>query len=962
MFNWFKKQFSSDATTSENTTTPEQVHRGTTASHGVDHGHDNSQYMQQGDALLKAGKPDEAIRCYEQALDVNPHDAQAHNALGDIYYEKQMLAEAEASYHRAIQIKPDYSDALLNLGLVLDQQTRLDEAEICYRKVVLIKPDNALAHFNLSITLKAQARWQEAESSCRKALEIKPDFSHAHFNLATLLQQQDQLAEAEASYRTAISINPDFLQAHFSLAMLLQQDNKLSQAADRLEHILRLRPDATEARDSLLNILMVLQRFPEAEILCRYSLELAPDNVITLYNLSVTLREQTKLIEAETGFRKVVELKPDFTEAHFNLGSILHQQGKLADAESSYRNALAIQAYTPALTHLADVIQAQGRMTEAEIILQQVLTDQPDDAASHFKLALLHIEQGKLPEAENGLKNTLLIQKDFADAHGAMALLLMNQGRYPAAEASLQRVLQIRPGDAVAHDNLGLISYQQGKFSESISSFKSAIALDSTLLNAHNNLASAYKRLGRLQDAEASYQTVLQMDADSPMAHNNLALVYVDQGRIDEAVILYRKALDINPDFAESHTNLLFALNYHPDLSSAEIYAAYQEYDVRFANIYEKDWLAFAARREPGRRLKIGYVSPDLYNHSVKYFLEPLLAHHDKSKVEVYAYAQLNWEDEATARYKTYADHWIPTMLMSDEALAARIRADGIDILVDLAGHTGQNRLLVFARKPAPVSVSWLGFGYTTGIKAIDYMLMDDTSMPAGSEQIFAEQPWRLDTPGYAYRPGEGMGAVNSLPALQRNYITFGTLSRAIRINDKLIAVWSAILKKVPGSRLIIDSSNFRENFMQEAFIEKFAAHGIAPSRLDVGCHSPPWDTMRKIDIGLDCFPHNSGTTLFETLYMGVPYVTLAGRPSMGLLGSSILKGAGHPEWIANTEQEYIDKAVALASNLPALASLRDGLREKMKASALMDETGFASKVETAYRGMWTKWCEQSPA
>ncbi|MDE2259014.1 MAG: glycosyltransferase, partial [Betaproteobacteria bacterium] len=291
--------------------------------------------------------------------------------------------------------------------------------------------------------------------------------------------------------------------------------------------------------------------------------------------------------------------------------------------------------------------------------------------------------------------------------------------------------------------------------------------------------------------------------------------------------------------------------------------------------------------------------------------------------------------------------------------LAERIHADGIDILVDLAGHTESNRLGVFACKPAPVSVSWLGYGYTTGLTAVDYLLTDDTSAPEGSEDLFSEKPWRLETPGYAYRPAEGMGSVSLLPALAQGFVTFGTLSRAVRINHRTVRVWAEILKRVDNARLVVDSKDFRDPAMQANLVKRLAAHGISQDRLEIGCHTPPWDVLRRIDIGLDCFPHNSGTTLFETLYMGVPYVTLAGRPSVGRLGSSILKGIGHPEWIAQDEAEYVDKAVALATDLPKLAIMRTGLRTEMEASPLMDEPGFARKVETAYRMMFANWAER---
>jgi predicted O-linked N-acetylglucosamine transferase (SPINDLY family) len=295
---------------------------------------------------------------------------------------------------------------------------------------------------------------------------------------------------------------------------------------------------------------------------------------------------------------------------------------------------------------------------------------------------------------------------------------------------------------------------------------------------------------------------------------------------------------------------------------------------------------------------------------------------------------------------------------MSDDTLSERIRSDEIDILVDLAGHTAKNRLSVFARKPAPVSLSWLGFGYTTGLTALDYYLTDETSAPLGCERLFSELPYRLAPTASVFRPSLGMGPVGFLPAEKCGFVTFGSMTRAVRINYRTIRVWSEILKRVEGSRLVINSHDFLSVSMQDYIVGKFADQDISRERLSIGFESPPWDVLRTLDIGLDCFPHNSGATLFESLYMGVPIVTLAGRPSVGRLGSSILVGAGHSEWIAHTEDEYVEIAVALAADLPKLSDVRSKLRLEMQASPLMDEVGFARRVEEAYRVMWAKWCK----
>lgn len=422
-----------------------------------------------------------------------------------------------------------------------------------------------------------------------------------------------------------------------------------------------------------------------------------------------------------------------------------------------------------------------------------------------------------------------------------------------------------------------------------------------------------------------------------------------------------RRSMELSPTDVSAHGNLLFVLNYHPDKTAEEVFSEYRAMDEKFFRPLQAEWQPHGNERRTNRVLKVGYISPDFRNHSCSNFLEPLLSRHNKDAVHVYAYAELRSEDAATGRYKSWVDHWVPTLGMSDVALAERIRADGIDILVDLAGHTGGNRLGVLARKPAPVSVSWMGYGYTTGLAAVDYFLTDAASAPAGSEAYFSEVPWRLPV-GWVYRPAgvAKMGEVSPLPALHNGYVTFGTLTRAIRINHRTVRVWSELLRRVPNARLVIDSSSYKDSETQEALAARFVAQGIERERLSIGCNSPPWDVLRSFDIGLDCFPHNSGTTLFETLYMGVPYVTLADRPSVGRLGSSILHGLGRPEWIAESEAEYVEKAALLAQDTNYLSDLRAGLRQEMQASALMDERAFALHVEEAYRVMFDQWCRET--
>ncbi|MFA7240852.1 MAG: tetratricopeptide repeat protein [Sulfuricellaceae bacterium] len=700
----------------------------------------------------------------------------------------------------------------------------------------------------------------------------------------------------------------------------------------------------------------------EAEQLYHAILQIQPSHPDVNHNLGVLLGQTGRHVAGLPHLKAALEADPSQGDYWLSYADTLLACDQAGEALTVVQTAMQHGLDSSAAQLMRDRAEADVRRCRATTILevfdkvgQPHAKPRPLPQAEHDRLAAL-FNAGRYAEVENRARGLIEHYPDSGFAWKMFSIALHFEGinSLPA----FQKVTELLPDDAEGHCNLGDALRGVGRFEDAVASCRRALEINPSFAEAHYNLGNAYRDLAQLDDAATSFRRALEIKPDYAAAHNNLGNVLRDLRQLDAAMASYRRALEINPDYTEIFYNLLFALNYHPDKSGEEIYAAYREYDERFGLPQKGKWRPHDNNRDANRRLKVGYVSPDFCRHSCRHFLEPLLAHHDKNAFDIYAYAELVQEDEVTARYRGYVDHWTPTAGMSDEHLSERIRADGIDILVDLAGHTAKNRLSVFARKPAPVSLSWLGFGYTTGLTAVDYLLTDATSVPEGSEGLFSETPWRLETPGYVYRPAEGMGAVSSLPALTRGHVTFGTLTRAVRINHRTIRVWSALLKRVEGSRLVIDSRNFQSISAQDALAEEFVAQGISRDRLEIGCHSPPWDVLRGLDIGLDCFPHNSGTTLFETLYMGVPFVTLAGRPSVGRLGSAILEGVGHPSLITRTEDDYVEIAAALASDLPKLAALRGGLRQEMETGPLMDEAGFARKVETAYREMFGKWAK----
>ncbi|MDO9042908.1 MAG: tetratricopeptide repeat protein [Desulfocapsaceae bacterium] len=931
--------------------------------------------LHQADTLYQSGQLLEAKAVYHSLLEIEPQHPEANYRLGCIAVALQQPSAALPYFETAIDVRPEhgpywlaYIDALDKAGqsesarqlleMAIHSGLNGDEVEILKIRLATLPIESPIENAKRTKPTKAikKNKSNRQRNAGKNSANPQPDET----NSLVSLFQQGNLVEAEAAAFSLIERFPRNNLAWKVLGAIRRQQGLFDEALSAMEKAIAIMPKDYICLRNIAVLLCDLGKNAEAESYCRRALAMRPDYADAHNTLSIALRSQKKLPEAEHSCRRALRLKPDCAETFVNLGLILNEENEFAEAEACYRKALELNPnFAEAYCGLSITLQAADRIAEAESACRQALILKPDYAAAYNSLGGILNEQEKYDEAETVYRQALKLKPSSLETLQNLAKTLYNQNKFTESESCCRQVLEIKPDNAEVCYNLGNALAGQEKHGEAEASFKAALKISLDYPEASINLGNSLRAQGWITEAEKNYRSVLQMHPDNKKAYNNLGNILQEQGRLDESEIIFRSVLESNPDFAGAFGNLLFLLNYHPDKSGEEIYQEYIRFNERFGLPLREEWKPHANSRTTNRRLKVGYVSPQFCQHPVCNFLEPLMANHNKDIVELYAYAESYKEDDTTDRYRSYVDHWIPTKGLTDTDMAERIRSDGIDILVDLAGHTGQNRLLVFARKPAPISLHWLDFGYTTGLPAIDYYLADSASVPEGSEGLFAETPWKLATPCLAYRPNKGMGEVNALPAHERGYITFGSLSRAVRINHRTIRVWSEILKQVKGSHLVINSGNFKDPAMQNVLAEKFVAHGIDRDRLEIGCNSPPWDVLRSLDIGFDCFPHNSGTTLFETLYMGIPFITLAGRASVGRLGCSVLEGLGHPEWIANSEEEYIERAVALAVDLPRLTTLRAGLRQEMEQSPLMDEPAFTRKVEAAYNEMFMKWCEE---
>ena len=646
----------------------------------------------------------------------------------------------------------------------------------------------------------------------------------------------------------------------------------------------------------------------------------------------------------------------------FELALQQHQAGRLAEAEAIYRQILVVEPRHADALHLLGVIAHQvSRSAVAVDLIRQAIAIAPENPAFHSNLAAALSELRRIDEAIAASRRAIQLKPDYPEAHTILANALTQQGQLGEAIDACNTAIQLKPDNPEAHNNLGNALAQQGGLDEAICAYSHAIRIRPVFAEAFCNLGNVLRGKGQMDEAIAACSQAIQLKPDCPVAYNNLGNAFKDAGRLNEAIECYRRAMVLMPDDSSMHSNLIYTLIFSPAHDAASICEESRCWDRRFAKPLRKFHRAHANDRIPKLRLRIGYISPDFCRHVVCHFLTPLLEAHDHAEFEIYCYASVMRPDKVTERLRKTADMWRDVLAMPDETLAERIREDRIDILVDLTQHTAANRLLVFARKPAPVQVAWLGYPGTCGLSAMDYRLTDACMEPEGSPwSDSVETPVRLPDSWFCFDPIDEYPEPGALPALRAGHVTFGSLNKFSKVNDAVLQLWATVLHAVEGSRLLLQCP---PGATQARVREWFESQGIEAHRLELVSWMPTradfLQLFDRIDLALEPFPHNGGTTTCEALWMGVPAPTFPGATAISRLGLSILSAIGLQELIAASQEDYVRLMVSLATDLPRLAALRATLRQRMKASAFMDAPRFARNVEHAYREMWRKWCGQ---
>jgi protein O-GlcNAc transferase len=971
-------------------------------------------WLSYANGLLQAGETAEALDIIDTAIGRGLDNEQSQNLRTRIvhtiastptleerqqvvaYYQAGQLAELEAA-SRALTIKYPESDfAWSVLGTALQAQGK--DAFEALHNTVQLAPHDAEAHGNLGMAWQERGDHAQALASYARALELNPGFVEAYGNQASALLAQGELEPAEQACRQALALRPDYVKGHVYLADTLQAMGRSAEAVVSYQQALKLQPGDAAIYLNLGNAQQDLQQWAPAVVSYRAALHLAPNMTVVYANLATALRESGDHGNAAANYRKAIAAHPDDAVLHHSLGQALQAQGKPDEAIAAYQQALAIDAdYVPALSSLGLLHARQKDYPAAIACCQRAFALQPQDALACGHLAIVYGEAGERDLAIDYFTRATALAPDDVRAHMQLADyhhtlrqhelavvayrralecdpdsagVLNNLGsslqalkQFDQAQDAYLAVLAIHPDNATTLCNLGANYQDRKQYEKAREYYQKALDVDPTLARAHFSMGNSYMLDNNAPAAVEQYRSALAVKPDYRDAYVNLSATLNNMGRLDEALEVCRTGLSIGADWDNLFSNYLFLMSHSATIAADEMFAEHVRFGATFERLTANLRAEHTNSPDPLRTLKVGLVSGDLHNHPIPHFILPVLENiAADAGLSLYAYYNDPEDDYVTERLRQLIPTWRQVELLSDEELVKLIRADGIDILIDLSGHTGKNRLRAMAAKPAPIQASWIGYPATTGLTTVDYYLSDAFFSPLGKlEEQFTEKLMLLPVCA-PFLPTEYAPAIRPAPALTNGYLTFGSFNRLNKINRQVVARWARLLRAIPDARMLLAA--MPTSAPQPVLLEWFTEEGIAPDRLDFEARTGIGQYMEmhhRVDICLDTFPYGGGTTTFHALWMGVPTLTIAGPTQPSRAGTSILRQVELEEFIAVDDDEYVQKGLSMAANPMLLGAYRFSARHRLERSPMGNTRLIAEGLENGLRLAWQRWCEGLP-
>lgn len=723
----------------------------------------------------------------------------------------------------------------------------------------------------------------------------------------------------------------------------------------------------------------------EAKRVCLKACNSEPENAEMWFILSAICGQQNDFEGAERYCRRVLKLNPNNSATYYNLAIAQRRLGEIKKAISTHQQAINLQPdFIPSIFELGNIYMELENYDKAIEFYDATIEKQPNAFQAHTARATALFKSGHLTASTDGYLVSLAVNPGQPDAYIGLATIYENNEEYDKAiESNNQAVIHGCDSDDV-YINLGRLYVLNSDFDNAERQYKKLLSVDASNIEALTGLALLYDDLhknvealdlieraasivkndervyynhakiltsnNRFLEAEALYKKSLEIKPEFVEALINLGNIYLLSGRAMDAYRMYKSAYDIHPDNHDAASNMLMSLNY-TDVVSARDCVLLHETWAKNLNTNRHTLSANIEDRPKNKKLRVGYISPDLRKHSVAYFFDAILRYSNSDQIKNHCYSDVRVGDAVTETLKSLADDWVDVFNLTDEALARKISEDNIDILIDLVGHMSANRLRVFNMKPAPVQVTYLGYPNTTGLETIDYRIVDHYTDPEDMVIDIPEKRLYLDQTFLCYRPIDDCPDVTNLPASVNGYTTFGSFNNLAKITDKVLDTWSELLNSVPNSRLCLKARQFADTAMRDEYVRQFEARGVSAERLQLMHYSNTvsehLECYSNIDIALDTFPYNGTTTTYEALWMGVPVITLAGENHVARVGVSILSNIDRTDWIASTTDEYVEIARKMALDISALTDTRKTIRNIMKSSPLCDGMSFVEKYES---------------
>jgi|ETNmetMinimDraft_16_1059900.scaffolds.fasta_scaffold00055_35 predicted O-linked N-acetylglucosamine transferase (SPINDLY family) len=660
-----------------------------------------------------------------------------------------------------------------------------------------------------------------------------------------------------------------------------------------------------------------------AEKLYKKILKLNPNHFESNFYLGIISAQTNNFNKAKQLLNKAIQIQPNFIDAHYNLGNVQNELGEFEQAASSYQKAIEIQ---------------------------------PNYANAHYNLGLILKKLGKFEKAISSYKKAIEINPNFIAAYNNLGIVFKELKEFERARNSYQKAIEIQPNYASAHYNLGNVQNELGEFEQAASSYQKAIEIQPNYASAYNNLGNVQNELGVFEQAASSYQKAIEIQPNYASAYHNLGFLLSNLGKYDEATQSCRQAIKIKTDYAKAYSMLLFNLNYKTDFNPNLYLTEARKFRI---NCKPKKSLSFKHQYEKKpTKLRLGLISADFGNHPGGFHTLSTLRELRKKNFELIAYTTTERRDEFSYHFRPLFSKSHSIEKKKDEEVVEQIVKDGIHILMDLQGHSAKNRLPIFMYKSAPIQVSWLGQG-STGILEIDYFIGSPLTIPKNEENHYVEKILRLPEIEHCFTPPDFNVAINNLPALKNNFVTFGCINKLTKVNDDVIALWSKVLSSVPNSKLFLKSTELDDQKIVENTHKRFKKNKIDKNRLILHGKSPTrkevLETYNEIDIALDPFPFQGNTSTEEAVWMGVPVLTLKGNRFLFHFGESINSNLNMHDWIAKNYDEYVSKAIKFSSNLDELSKIRMNLRQIALQSPVFDAPRFAEHFSKMLWDMWKK-------